>query len=120
MDIHDIIVRPVVTEKGTHQSERLNAYAFVVHPDAGHISYVLSPRLWQADNKKALKPKGWNDYEVNAVGPRITLAINGEVLVDYTEKDAKIARSGVIAPQVHSGGPLEVQFRNLRIKEITK
>ena len=71
-----------------------------------------------ADLKKAVKPKGWNDYEVKAVGPRITLTINGVELVDYTEKDDKIARTGIIAPQVHSGGALEVQFRNIRIKEI--
>ena len=67
---------------------------------------------------KAVKAKDWNDYEVKAVGPRITLTINGVVMVDYTEKDDTIAREGIIAPQVHSGGPLEVQFRNLRIKEI--
>ena len=69
---------------------------------------------------KALKPKDWNDYEVKAVGPRITLTINGETMVDYTEADEKIARSGIIAPQIHGGGPMEVQFRNLRIQEITK
>ena len=37
MDIHNIIIRPLVTEKGTHQSERLNAYAFQVHPDANKV-----------------------------------------------------------------------------------
>jgi large subunit ribosomal protein L23 len=31
---HQIIVRPLVTEKGTHQSERHNAYSFEVHPQA--------------------------------------------------------------------------------------
>jgi len=68
--------------------------------------------------RKAVKAKGWNDYEVKAVGPRVTLTINGVVMVDYTEKDDTIAREGIIAPQVHSGGPLEIQFRNMRIKEI--
>ena len=29
---HEIIRRPLVTEKGTHVSEKLNAYAFEVHP----------------------------------------------------------------------------------------
>ncbi|MEZ6056398.1 MAG: 50S ribosomal protein L23 [Planctomycetaceae bacterium] len=31
---HYVIVRPLVTEKGTHQSEKYNAYAFEVHPQA--------------------------------------------------------------------------------------
>jgi large subunit ribosomal protein L23 len=34
LDPHQIIVRPLVTEKGTHQSERFNAYPFEVHPQA--------------------------------------------------------------------------------------
>jgi large subunit ribosomal protein L23 len=33
-DIYGIVVRPLVTEKGTYQSESLNAYAFEVSPDA--------------------------------------------------------------------------------------
>jgi len=33
-DIYSIVVRPLVTEKGTHQSQKLNAYAFEVSPDA--------------------------------------------------------------------------------------
>ncbi len=43
MDIHSIIVRPLVTEKGTYQSEALNAYAFEVHPDAkkAHIRQAV-------------------------------------------------------------------------------
>jgi type 1 glutamine amidotransferase len=66
---------------------------------------------------KAVQRDGWNDYEVRAVGSRITLTINGVRMADYKEPDPKIARSGIIAPQIHGGGPLEVQFRNLRIKE---
>ena len=68
--------------------------------------------------KKALKPGDWNEYEISAIGDKITLSINGTKLVDYTETDPKIARAGIIAPQVHSGGPLEIQFKNIRIKEI--
>ena len=33
-DIYSLVVRPLVTEKGTYQSETLNAYAFEVAPDA--------------------------------------------------------------------------------------
>jgi len=33
-DIYNVIVRPLVTEKGTHQSQKLNAYAFHVNPEA--------------------------------------------------------------------------------------
>ena len=33
-EIYSVVIRPLVTEKGTHQSESLNAYAFEVAPDA--------------------------------------------------------------------------------------
>ncbi len=33
-DIYNVIIRPLVTEKGTHQSQTRNAYAFEVSPDA--------------------------------------------------------------------------------------
>lgn len=32
LESHQVIRRPLVTEKGTHVSERFNAYAFEVHP----------------------------------------------------------------------------------------
>ena len=33
-DIYNVLVRPLVTEKGTHQSEKMNAYAFQVNAEA--------------------------------------------------------------------------------------
>jgi len=33
-DIYNVIVRPLVTEKGTFQSQALNAYAFEVNAEA--------------------------------------------------------------------------------------
>ena len=68
--------------------------------------------------KKAVKSTEWNDYEVKAVGDTITLSINGVTTVEYTETDPKIPRTGIIAPQIHGGPPMEVRFRNIRIKEI--
>lgn len=33
-DIYNVVIRPLVTEKGTHQSQTRNAYAFEVNTDA--------------------------------------------------------------------------------------
>jgi large subunit ribosomal protein L23 len=33
-EIYNILVRPLITEKGTYQSEATNAYSFEVNPDA--------------------------------------------------------------------------------------
>ena len=64
----------------------------------------------------ALRPDGWNSYTIRADGPRVILSINGVKTVDYVEPDDEIARAGIIALQVHSGPPLRVEFRNIRLK----
>jgi hypothetical protein len=69
---------------------------------------------------KVLKTGGWNTYVVRAKGNHITLAINGLKTVDYKEPDPKIARSGIIALQIHSGPAMRMEFRNLRIREVGK
>ena len=70
--------------------------------------------------KKIVKPGDWNAYEVRAEGPKITLKVNGATTAEYTEPEPPetIARTGIIAVQVHSGKALEVRFRNLRIKAL--
>lgn len=70
--------------------------------------------------EKSLKKDDWNTYVIRAEGDHIVLKINDVTTVDYHEPDDKIARSGMIAVQVHSGGPLKVEFRNIRIKELSK
>jgi hypothetical protein len=73
-----------------------------------------------ADLQAALKMDDWNCYAIRAIGNRITLYLNGLKTVDYAESDETIAQSGIIALQVHSGGPLRVEFRNLRIREFER
>lgn len=34
MDWHQVVIRPLVTEKGTRSATTLNAYPFQVHPEA--------------------------------------------------------------------------------------
>jgi len=34
LEPHQVIFRPLVTEKGVYQAEKLNAYAFEIHPFA--------------------------------------------------------------------------------------
>lgn len=68
--------------------------------------------------KRAVKVNDWNDYEIHAEGKRIVLKLNGIVTADYAEQDDAIPQKGVIAAQVHSGPPIDVRFRNMRIREL--
>lgn len=71
-----------------------------------------------ASLETTLKKSDWNEYTIRAEGDHIALKINGVTTVDYREPDAGIARSGIVALQVHSGGPMKVEFRNIRIKKL--
>lgn len=71
-----------------------------------------------ADFEGSLKKGDWNEYSIRAEGDHIVLKMNGMTTVDYTESDAEIARRGIIALQVHSGGPLKVEFRKIRLKPL--
>ena len=70
--------------------------------------------------ERFLKKDDWNRYEIRAIGNRITLKLNGLVTADYLEKDDAIPRKGVLALQIHAGGPMEVRFKDIKIQEKEK
>jgi hypothetical protein len=76
--------------------------------------------LVQAPDKldEVVKKDDWNTYVIRAEKDHVVLKINDFTTVDYHEPDSKIPQSGIIAVQVHSGGPLRVEFKNLRIKQL--
>ncbi len=67
---------------------------------------------------KHLKPDGWNEYVITCDGPRLKFELNGFTTVDYTEASDVGAKEGIIALQLHQGPPMQVSFRNIRIKEL--
>jgi len=72
------------------------------------------------ESLSTLKRDDWNDYVITAVGNHITLQLNGIQTVDYHEVDPYIDQEGIIALQIHSGPPLEIQFKDIRIRELHK
>jgi hypothetical protein len=67
---------------------------------------------------KHVKNYDWNEYVITADGPHITQTINGFTTVDYTEKDDKAAKKGIIALQLHVGPKMRVWFKDIEIKEL--
>jgi hypothetical protein len=66
--------------------------------------------------KKILKPKDFNDYWIRCVGNHVTIKLNGQVTVD--DDFPKMPKEGIIAFQMHAGGPMEVTFRKIHFKEL--
>ncbi len=68
--------------------------------------------------KASVRRDGWNHYVIRCQGDHITLTLNGVTSVDYVEKDAAIARDGKIAVQIHAGGPMKVEFKDIYIQPL--
>jgi putative membrane-bound dehydrogenase-like protein len=70
--------------------------------------------LWDKPGDQHVKPGEWNRYEIRAEGSRIQTFLNGKLCVDLDDPKGK--RRGIFALQIHSGGPTEVRFRNLKLE----
>lgn len=66
--------------------------------------------------KKVLKADDFNDYHIRCVGKKVTIKLNGETTVDG--EFPKMPTEGIIAWQLHSGGPMEVTFRKIHFKDL--
>ena len=69
--------------------------------------------LWDKSGEKHAKEGDWNDYRIVARGHRIRTFLNGHPCVDLDDPEG--ALRGIFALQIHSGGPMEVRFRNLKL-----
>lgn len=74
----------------------------------------------KAELAKVLKPNDWNEYVIRAEGNYIQLWLNGMKTVDYTETDDSIAKSGIIALQIHGGAPSEAWYKDIQLVDLTK
>ena len=70
---------------------------------------------WKGKAEKIVKPNDWNEYTVYCKGGMVRLTVNGMVTSELTNETPK---EGIIALQLHAGPPMQVQFRNIRIKKL--
>jgi hypothetical protein len=89
---------------GNFYEERGRSRTMMKTPDEGWLK--AEPVVRQND---------WNSYEIFADGPRIRLTLNGVVTIDTTESKWL---AGIIALQLHSGEPMQVEFRSIRLKRL--
>jgi len=69
--------------------------------------------------KRELKVDDWNTYEVTAKDFTFTNKINGHVMSIFTDNDPELRKStGLLAIQAHTGPPMKVEVRNIRIKKL--
>ncbi|MEO7652061.1 MAG: DUF1080 domain-containing protein [Bryobacteraceae bacterium] len=89
---------------GNFYEERGRSRTMMKTPDEGWLKA-----------KSVLRKQDWNDYEVLAEGSHIRITFNGVVTID-TAEDKWL--SGIVALQMHTGEPMRVEFRNIRLKRL--
>ncbi len=76
---------------------------------------ALTPEQ-QKEINGAAKLDDWNDYVITCKGHHLKMELNGKVVLDIDDPDG--ATEGIIALQLHVGEGMEVQFKDLMIKEL--
>ena len=104
-------------------STKISGWQVEVAPpnhDTGGIyeSYGRGWLIQIPDEKEGfLKFGEWNTLKIRAEGPRVRTWLNGHEMVDIN--DEKIgAGNGSIALQIHDGGGIKVNWKNLKIKSL--
>ena len=101
------------------------------NPDEwGSLSANVKKNCWQSrevvaslgesDSLKAnIKSEDWNDIHLVVKGNRLQHYVNGILMSDVTDNDTINRKlSGYLGVQVHVGPPMEVAFRNIRLKNL--
>jgi len=110
-----------------YQNGRVHGYQVEIDPSdrawTGGL-YEEGRRGWLNDLKgnetarKAFKKDQWNHFRIEAIGPHIKTWVNGIPAADHEDS---MTPAGFIGLQVHSTNikkPMQVQWKNIRIKEL--
>jgi hypothetical protein len=92
-----------------------NAFMGILYEEGGRgiRANVKPEEVAQHINKD-----GWNEYVITADGPHLKQELNGFTTVDYTEEPGMGATEGIIALQLHAGPKMQIEFKDIEIREL--
>lgn len=89
--------------------------------DADGKKVVRNDLIDQAGFEKLFKLDDWNDIAIIARGNRIQHYLNGKLVLDFTDNEpTKALSEGILALQLHAGRPMFAEFKNIRLKDLSK
>jgi hypothetical protein len=82
---------------------------------------VTGTLIDQAGFEKLFKLDDWNDVVIVARGNNIKHYLNGTQILDFTDNDPQLAlKDGIIALQLHAGKAMWVEFKDIRLKDLSE
>jgi hypothetical protein len=118
-----IRTRPFDPAKSRATRPSFYSYEIQLFDDAGKLPTPHSTGSlyrYAAPRKNPIKPAGeWNSIDVECVGPRIKVALNGELIIDVDQDSVpqlrEKPRKGYVCLQNHGG---TIEFRSVRVRAI--
>ena len=90
----------------------------VTHVVGGRTPIVLSS-LGDSKDLAAFITPDWNSYHLIIRGNVLIHILNGHTMCVVIDDDAAGRKmEGLIGVQVHVGGPMKIEYRNFRLKEL--
>jgi hypothetical protein len=80
--------------------------------ETGGRQWVVQPTPEQVATY--FKPQEWNQMVVSAIGPRITVTVNGVKTAEITDEEGR--SEGLIGLQLHGGIEMHVMFKDIEIR----
>jgi putative heme-binding domain-containing protein len=120
----------------------VGGYQADIHPNPAYLGMLYDERgrgiVAEAGQRVVVTPQGetklegeiegdvpevdlgeWNELTILARGPRLIHKINGQTVVEVTDRqESERELEGLIALQVHAGPPMMVQFKDLRLRRL--
>ncbi len=109
-------VRVPPHEMSGYQADIGENYWGALYDESRRNKILVAPK---PESLKSLAKTDWNHYVVRAMGDRISISLSGQTTVNnYHEVDSQVARAGLLAVQIHAGGPMEIQFKDVMIQPL--
>jgi hypothetical protein len=89
----------------------------VTHVTGTRIPIVLST-LGDVKDLGALITNDWNSVHLVARGDILMHSVNGHLMCAVIDDDPNRTPKGLIGVQVHVGGPMKIEYRNWRLKNL--
>lgn len=96
----------LVGQKGVWEGSKLNV------SDESLIAADEYEKLFRLDD--------WNDVVIVAKGRRVQHYTNGRLVMDFEDSEERALLDGVLALQLHAGAPMWVEFKDVRIKNLSR
>lgn len=88
----------------------------------GWTKTIVTRSLGSTDSLRAqIRNADWNECHLIIKGNRLLHYINGVLMSDVTDNDTVNRKfSGSLGVQVHVGPPMKIEYRNFRIRKLTR